>query len=57
MKFENLRSVKTYARLNVCSTAYIYKLIKDKKIIPFIIDEVIFIDLEKYPSLKTMKAQ
>lgn len=34
------------------TTVYIYKLIKEKKIMPVVIDGVYFIDLSKYPTIK-----
>lgn len=41
---DNLKTIYNFARENNVTTAYIYKLILAKKIIPVIIDEVNFID-------------
>lgn len=50
-----LRTVKNYAVREKVTTAYIYKLIKDKKMESVNIDGVKFIDVEVYPVLPVTK--
>jgi len=47
-----LKSVKTYADMQKVTTAYIYKLMKSGRIQPVVIDGVMFVDIEKFPSIK-----
>lgn len=49
---ETLKTVKNYAKMQGYTTAYIYKLIKESKMIAIVIDGVYFIDLSKYPTIK-----
>jgi len=47
-----LKTVANYARMQNVTAAYIYKLIKEKRMEAVIIDKVKFIDFSKYPTLK-----
>ena len=47
-----LKSVKNYAYSQKVTTAYIYKLIKSGRIEPVVIDGIIFVNVEKFPSIK-----
>lgn len=47
---EELKTIKNYAKLKKVTPAHIYKLIKESRITPFVIDGVYFIDLSKYPT-------
>ncbi len=47
----NLLTVANYAKLHNVNRIRIYQLISDNKIIPIVINEVIFIDREEYPKL------
>jgi hypothetical protein len=46
-----LLTIKNYAVKNKVTPAYIYKLIKEKRMSAFIIDGVQFIDTAKFPSI------
>lgn len=46
-----LKTVKHFADSNKVTTTYIYKLMKEKKIMPVIIDGVKFVDTAIYPKL------
>ena len=48
---DTLQTIKNFALANKVTAAYIYKLMKEKKITPVIIDGVQFIDLSVYPKL------
>lgn len=45
---DHLLTIRNYARKFKVTSSYIYKLIKEEKIVPTIIDGVQFIDKEKY---------
>jgi hypothetical protein len=45
--YGNLKTVNNYAKERGCTVGYIYKLIREKKIVPVKIDGVIFIDTKK----------
>jgi hypothetical protein len=51
-----LKSIANYANMCDVTTSYIYKLIRDNKLIPVDIDGVKFIDIVKYPTLKPKKS-
>jgi hypothetical protein len=53
MKLEitHLQTIKHFADNNKVTASYIYKLIKEGKMAPVIIDGVQFIDTVAYPSL------
>lgn len=53
MKIEitKLQTIKNFAVANHVTPAYIYKLIKEKKMKPVIIDNVQFIDTSVYSTL------
>jgi hypothetical protein len=53
MKIEsnNLKTVKNFALQNKVTASYIYKLIKEGKMKPVMIDNVQFIDILVYPAL------
>jgi hypothetical protein len=53
MKFDGLRTIKNYAKKLDVTPAYIYKLIKENRMVAVIIDGVFFIDSTKYPSIPT----
>lgn len=48
---ENLITVKNFALKTKVSTAYIYKMLKEKTMSAVSIDGVLFIDKTKYPTL------
>lgn len=54
MKIEtnNLKTVKNYALMQKVTTGYIYKLMRENKIEAVEIDEVKFVDVTKYPTIK-----
>jgi hypothetical protein len=47
----NLKTIKNFALQNKVTASYIYKLIKEGKMKPVIIDEVQFIDMSVYSAL------
>jgi hypothetical protein len=53
MKIEmgNLKTIKNFALQNKVTPSYIYKLIKEGKMKPVIIDDVQFIDMSVYSAL------
>ena len=51
MKNDALRTIKNYAKKLDVTPAYIYKLIKENRMVAVIIDGVFFIDTNKYPSI------
>jgi hypothetical protein len=53
MKYQGLQTVKNYAKRSDVTPAYIYKLVKEKRMAAVIIDGVFFIDANKYPSIPT----
>lgn len=53
VEIEKLTTIKNYASKFKVTTSYIYKLIKESRIIPIIIDGVLFIDSTKYPTIPT----
>lgn len=48
---ENLVTIKNYSERQGVTSSYIYKLIKNNRITPVIIDGVKFIDKARYPVL------
>jgi predicted ATP-dependent serine protease len=50
-KIDNLKTIKNFALLNKVTASYIYKLIKEGKMKPVIIDNVQFIDMSVYKAL------
>jgi hypothetical protein len=50
-----LKSIKNYALNEGVTTSYIYKLIKEKRILAVEIDGVKFIDASVYPTLQNNK--
>jgi hypothetical protein len=48
----DLKTVKHYAQENNVTTAYIYKLMKEKKLAVVLIDGVMFVDTSVNPKLK-----
>lgn len=48
-----LKTVKSYADMQKVTTAYIYKLCKSGRINPVTIDGVMFVDISKFPTLKS----
>lgn len=44
-----LMTIKNYSDMVKVTTSYIYKLIREKKMEPIVIDGVKFIDFKKYP--------
>lgn len=48
---DTLKTIKNFALQNKVTASYIYKLIKEGKMKPVIIDSVQFIDTITYPSL------
>jgi len=51
MKIEALQTIKNYAYKLRVTPAYIYKLIKEERMTPVVIDGVFFIDTNKYPRI------
>lgn len=51
IKLNTLKTVKHFAVANNVTPAYIYKLMKEDKMKPVIIDGVQFIDTAVYPKL------
>jgi hypothetical protein len=53
MKIEstNLKTINSFALQNKVTASYIYKLIKEGKMKPVIIDDVQFIDMSVYSTL------
>ncbi|MBX7052659.1 MAG: hypothetical protein K1X54_11535 [Flavobacteriales bacterium] len=51
VEIDNLITIKTFADKHKVTTSYIYKMIKENKIAPVVIDEMKFIDVSKYPNL------
>lgn len=49
MNISDLKTIKNYANLRHFTSSYIYKLIKEGKMEPVIIDDVKFIDIAVYP--------
>lgn len=47
IEIDNLRTIKNYANSKGWTTSYIYKMIKENKIMPVIIDGVKYIDITK----------
>jgi len=47
----NLKTIKNFALQNKVTASYIYKLIKEGKMKPIIIDDVQFIDMSVYKAL------
>ena len=54
-QIEALKTVKNYAALYHVTPSYIYKLIKEEKMEPVVVDGVQFIDVDKFPKLPTAK--
>ena len=54
-KIDNLKTIKNYAKKEDVTASYIYKLIKEDKLEPVIIDGVQFIDTERFPSIHQTK--
>lgn len=52
-QFNKLKTIKNFALYNKVTTSYIYKLIKEKKMKPVIIDGVHFIDTLINPTIPT----
>jgi hypothetical protein len=48
----DLKTVKHYAQENNVTTAYIYKLMKEKKLAVVLIDGVMFVDTSVNPKIK-----
>jgi hypothetical protein len=51
LNFNNLKTIKNFALQNKVTPSYIYKLIKEGKMKPVVIDSVQFIDMSVYPAL------
>ncbi len=53
MKIETnqLVTVKNYALQEGVTPSYIYKLVKDGKMTFYVIDGVLFVDMNKYPTI------
>lgn len=47
IEHKNLRTIKNFAKLRGCAPTYIYRLIRNKEILPIEIDGVLFIDITK----------
>lgn len=52
VEIDNLRTVKNYADMQKVTTGYIYKLMREGKMKPVIIDDVKFVDVTLYPKLR-----
>ena len=50
---ETLKTVKNYALDHKVTPSYVYKLIREQKMKPEVIDGVQFIDTVKFPKLPT----
>jgi hypothetical protein len=51
INIDNLKTIKNFALQNKVTASYIYKLIKEGKMKPVVIDEVQFIDMSVYSAL------
>lgn len=51
INIEKLQTIKNYATANNITTSYIYKLIKEGKMVVLVIDGVQFIQTEIYPTI------
>ena len=47
----DLLTIKNWAKQMDVTTSYVYKLIKDGRVVPTVVDGVKFIDLGEYPSV------
>jgi hypothetical protein len=52
---DSLLTIKSYSDKLKVTTSYIYKLIKENKMQPVVIDGMQFIDFAKYPKIPTGK--
>lgn len=53
VEIDNLKTIKNYADSNKVTTSYIYKLFREKKMKPVMIDGVKFIDTLTFPNIPT----
>ena len=51
----HLKTIKNYALQEHVTPSYIYKLLKEKKMKAVDIDGVKFIDIDKYPSIESIR--
>ena len=51
VNIEDLVTIKSWAATLTITTSYVYKLIKEKKLQPIVIDGVKFINKVKYPKI------